>query len=1061
MARKLELGLDLPSHIPSKPACGKVVYLLRLDDQPDFSPRLHRKGAIHAWERVRYRLQGREPLHVVLQRLPASARSRGGNGIGDDHQDRFCCGRFDFIVVGADRVEYALLFAILTKEIHAAQGVRSLPVVGESLPDVMEEPGALCDFDVESQLGSQAGRQMGNLDRVIEHVLSVACPKAKATHRLDALVIQAGDVSPLGSPLTGVSDRASHLGLGRLIKLLDAAGMDPPVEHEIHERQAGRFAPNGIERRNDDRLRGFVDDQVHAGHLLERPYVAALSTDDATLHILARQLHYGGCGFRNVLDDIPLDHVQEHPLRLPLGFLQGVSFSQLGAFGQRVSKLRLDLTQKYLLCLILSQLRDALQLVMDHSSAALHSRTMLSKGALLGMEESFAFGQVFSAGLQCIVLQADPLFLLFEALLALTKLQVDPLLMLQHLLPGRQRSRVNGQFRFLLELLAQVFVLRPILKEPGPNNGCEEEAGKCCREAQGFQRELDSSGHFDSRQSIVRSGMPLSAVCTATIGLVLMQIVLTLACMGLVLIAAAEPTPHQVDALFKRVGSPGTPGCAVIVEQGGRTIFEHGYGMANLETGAPITPSTVFHVASLSKQVTGFAIQLLVDDGALRLDDDIRKFLPEMHDFGTKITIANLLHHTSGLRDQWDLATLSGWRLDDVITEDDLLSLLYRQTELNFAPGSRYSYCNSGYTLLGQIVAKVSGRSLRAFCDQRIFKPLGMASTHFHDDYTEVVPNRATSYEKRDGGGFSRAVLSFGNVGATSLFTTVEDFAKWMHNLAKPSVGTQDTLARMSATLPLSDGQPNSYACGFVVGSHRGNLVYDHSGADAGYRSFSVVFPEQDIGVACFANLSDVDVGKLAYQVADLYLKPKPVHSNTPERMTSRAMPPIRSGAYLFEPYRIGRFDASKGHVRMTFNDGKPIDLTADTDSVFRIHGIGTIEFVKRDSKYDCILRTSDGTAVGEPLADFDSSLEGYAGTYFSEELGLVYTVASRHGHESIAWLKNVADLEPLARDVFIANGRVFRFCRNSDGGIDQFEISTGRSFNIRLSRISLKVSDS
>jgi CubicO group peptidase (beta-lactamase class C family) len=205
--------------------------------------------------------------------------------------------------------------------------------------------------------------------------------------------------------------------------------------------------------------------------------------------------------------------------------------------------------------------------------------------------------------------------------------------------------------------------------------------------------------------------------------------------------------------------------------------------MADLSHDAPITPQTPFHVASVSKQFTAAAILLLADQGKLSLDDDVHQYLPEVPDFGARITLRHLLHHTSGLRDQWDLLDLAGYRYSfDLINDEDVMSLVRRQEELNFAPGAEYLYSNTGATLLGQIVARVSGQSLRQFTTQNLFEPLGMTSTHFRDDHTEINKGEAFGYVRAKDGSFKLSVTNFDTVGATSLYTTVEDLAKWDEN---------------------------------------------------------------------------------------------------------------------------------------------------------------------------------------------------------------------------------------------------------------------------------------
>lgn len=208
-------------------------------------------------------------------------------------------------------------------------------------------------------------------------------------------------------------------------------------------------------------------------------------------------------------------------------------------------------------------------------------------------------------------------------------------------------------------------------------------------------------------------------------------------------------SPFKWYRLFEKWDKSDSPGCALGVYKDGQIIYKQGYGMADLENDIPITPATVFHVASMSKQFTAASIVLLAQQGKLSLNDDVHKYLPELPDFGERITIRNLIYHTSGLRDQWDLLDLAGWRYSlDLITDDDVMSVMTRQKELNFKPGDKHVYSNTGYTLLGLIVKRVSGLSLREFSTENIFEPLGMTHTHFRDDHGEIVKHNALGYER-------------------------------------------------------------------------------------------------------------------------------------------------------------------------------------------------------------------------------------------------------------------------------------------------------------------------
>lgn len=345
-----------------------------------------------------------------------------------------------------------------------------------------------------------------------------------------------------------------------------------------------------------------------------------------------------------------------------------------------------------------------------------------------------------------------------------------------------------------------------------------------------------------------------------------------------------EALSAKLDGLCARWCTPGSPGAALAVVQDGKTVLAKGYGLANLEYAIPITPDTVFHSASISKQVTALAVLLLGDQGLLSVEDPVHVHLPELPDFGYPITIRHLLQHTSGLRDVTELLALAGWRPDDVITTEHILRLVMRQRELDFPPGTEFAYGNTGYVLLAQVVERVSGRSLRAFAHEHIFRPLGMDRTHFHDDYEEVVPNRAYSYAPAaGGGGFRNSVLNYACVGSTSLFTTVADLARWIGNFEHPVVGTPDLLRRMQEPLRLNSGQTVGYGFGVGVGLHRGLRVVQHKGVDAGFRSHVCWFPDQHLGIVILANLSSIDAPSLALRAAELCLgldeEPAPTES--------------------------------------------------------------------------------------------------------------------------------------------------------------------------------------
>ena len=342
---------------------------------------------------------------------------------------------------------------------------------------------------------------------------------------------------------------------------------------------------------------------------------------------------------------------------------------------------------------------------------------------------------------------------------------------------------------------------------------------------------------------------------------------------------ATQPAA-RVDQLMSRWSGRDRPGGVVAVTRGGRIVFQKAWGMADLEDGIPNSAATIFHVASLSKQFTAFAIAMLADQGRLTLQDDVRRWLPNVPDFGQPVTLRHLLNHTSGLRDQWELWSMAGGRLDDVIRQEDLLRLVERQRELNFAPGAEYLYCNTGYMLLSEVVGKAGDRAFPAWMQANVFGPLGMRATQVYDDDERLVPGRAYSYQS-GADGWRKSPLNYSNMGATSLFTTVGDLALWLRNWHTAEVGGPRVIAMMQQRGVLNRGDTISYALGIGVGTYRGRRLLEHGGADAGYRTSIRYFPEFDGGVVVLGNAASFDAGGISLQVAEAFfeadLGPPPV----------------------------------------------------------------------------------------------------------------------------------------------------------------------------------------
>ena len=352
------------------------------------------------------------------------------------------------------------------------------------------------------------------------------------------------------------------------------------------------------------------------------------------------------------------------------------------------------------------------------------------------------------------------------------------------------------------------------------------------------------------------------------------------------------PNP-RVDRIFAQWDRADSPGCALGVIQNGKFVYQRGYGMANLDYDIPNSPRMVYYVGSDSKQFTAAAVALLALDGKISLEDDIRKYFPEMPDYGTPITVRHLVHHTSGIRDVYTLMSLGGLRMEDVFTDAEAIALIARQKELNFKPGEDYLYSNSGYFLLGQLVRRVTGKSLREYADERIFQPLGMTKTHFHDDPGHVMKQRAMSYERDANGAYRISYLqNFDKIGAGGLYSTVEDLKKWDDNYYAPKVGGEAMLKLVRTRGVLNKGDTLPYAFGNNVSAYRGLRIDEHGGALMGYKAEILRFPDQRFTVLATCNLGSINPGPLAQQVAEVYLGDKMGPST--ERVA--AAPPRRTG---------------------------------------------------------------------------------------------------------------------------------------------------------------------
>ena len=423
--------------------------------------------------------------------------------------------------------------------------------------------------------------------------------------------------------------------------------------------------------------------------------------------------------------------------------------------------------------------------------------------------------------------------------------------------------------------------------------------------------------------------------------------------------AAAAAPVTAVDAIFTKWNAS-TPGCAVGVAVGGKPVLTKAYGMADLEHDVPNTPDTIFEAGSLSKQFTAMAIMLLAKEGKLSIDDPVRKYIPELPDYGVPLTIRHMLTHTSGLRDWGSVESIAGWpRTTGEYTHAHVLDIVSRQKALNFTPGDHYSYSNTGYNLSAIIVSRVSGMPFAEFSKQRIFTPLGLTHTSWRDDHTRIVKHRAIAY--RDQQGEFHIQMPFENVhGNGGLLTTVGDLLKWNENFVTPKIGDAALVKAMSTAGTFNDGKPEDYALGLMIGELRGVRNINHSGSTAGYRAHLNRFPDAHTSVAVLCNVSSGDATRAANRVSELYLadRMKPATAPRPPARPEPAMTPGPSVAQL--QALVGDYWSDEAETMLTVAVGKDgaelhrrpdtvINLTPIAADKFR-GSIGTVTFRRNAS---------------------------------------------------------------------------------------------------------------
>jgi CubicO group peptidase (beta-lactamase class C family) len=519
--------------------------------------------------------------------------------------------------------------------------------------------------------------------------------------------------------------------------------------------------------------------------------------------------------------------------------------------------------------------------------------------------------------------------------------------------------------------------------------------------------------------------------------------------------AHAQDRASEIDKIFS-FATPETPGCAAGVSQQGKVVVNRAYGLADVERKLPLTQSSVFDIGSTQKQFTAAAVLLLVEDGRLSLSDDIRKHLPQLPDYGHKVTVDHLLSHTGGIRDWTGLLPMAP-------EGTDVVTLIQRQRGLNFVPGTEWSYSNSGFELAKDIVARVSGMSFAEFARKRLFEPLGMKSSAYVRDILQAGANAALGYQK-DGAGWKPFMRLGNNRGGGAIVSTVGDLLIWNDALASGRLGKFVT-DRLHEQTRLSSGRPLSYARGLIVETNRGRRMVWHSGGAAGYSTLLGRFTDHGLSIAVLCNFEPVSATALAARVADLFLPP--VHPQAqPQGPVAAPGVDVAGRAGLFFDERTGeplRLVVNDG--RLTIANGPPlVPVSADrfrpprATLSFRSQDDFELTFVDPD-RFE--IKSMEGQVTryrrAQPWTPTAADLQAVEGRYQSRELGSVFEMVP--GANAVTMRlesgpEKSVELTPVERDTYMLRMMIVRFRRDAAGKVVGFDYSNPVARNIQFTRL-------
>lgn len=528
-----------------------------------------------------------------------------------------------------------------------------------------------------------------------------------------------------------------------------------------------------------------------------------------------------------------------------------------------------------------------------------------------------------------------------------------------------------------------------------------------------------------------------------------------------------------MDSIFIAFDRTASPGCAAGALQNGRFLHARGYGMADLERGTVITGGTVFYTGSVSKQFTAMSLALLARDGRLSLDDPARKYLPEIGEMGSGITLRHMVHHTSGLREKWELLSLAGHRDGDLVTQQDVLDLVKNQRALNFPPGDDHLYNNTAYDLLATVVARVSGKSIREFAAERIFGPLGMDRSRYVDDRAGLIPGRASGYSI-SGGRISLLNPNVETVGSGSVYSTLDDLARWDESFYTGALGGDGLLQLVQTPGTLNDGTRLTYAFGLMVDEWRGLRRVQHGGALAGFRTQITRFPDQHFSAIVLCNFAQANPAAYADRIAEVWLGDRLAAEKTPaataespafdSTLAARAAGIYRSTrtgsvvrldrdaeglAYVSGPVRARLTAGGANRAMLRAVAG---GTTLQSELIFEVGSNGAVNQFRRTT--ESLSPRPEIFQRVSPAVTTPSAMTDLAGTYRNAELDVTWTMAVQDSGLVVTMARGrTARLTPVYRDGFTLEGSNLRFERDRRGRVTALLLTPGRSRFIRFDR--------